>query len=258
MGSHTIKKLYLRLFFLALFSTILIYDYLSNTDIMNQIINIKLFNIISITHVFWFYLMFEMFIILIPKFNKYSYSGKHLVKHYLPEKKYDSKELIEYSKQNNKKALRSAIFWIALNTPIAILFFFGFLDNIIMYWIFFLYYFFDTICINVFCIFHLFITKNKCCNECRIYNWAHFMYCTPLIFVPNFWTYSLVFVSILILIQWEIAVYKHPERFSPISNKILQCSFCPHNCRYNENKTDIYKRVIKFNNNFKNIIRKVK
>ena len=89
------------------------------------------------------------------------------------------------------------------------------------------------------------IVRNKCCNECRIYNWGHIMYLTPLIFIKSFWTYSLVVVGIFLFIQWEYMNLKHPERFSPISNKTLRCGNCNHDCRYNKNKKDKqkYKQV---------------
>lgn len=91
-------------------------------------------------------------------------------------------------------------------------------------------------CVNAWCPFHKIIVKNKCCNECRIYNWGHIMYLTPLIFIPNLWTSSLVFMGILVFIQWEYMNYKYPQRFSPISNKTLRCGECNHDCRYNKKK----------------------
>ena len=45
-----------------------------------------------------------------------------------------------------------------------------------------------------------------------------------LIFIKSFWTYSLVGVGVILFIQWEYLNLKHPERFSPISNKTLRCT----------------------------------
>ncbi|QVK17815.1 hypothetical protein KHQ81_13385 [Mycoplasmatota bacterium] len=236
MGLRTIIKLYFRLIILIIFSTFLAYDYYYSTNMTNYLINYKLFNVVSIIHILWLFLVLEMIVLIIPKFNRYSYSGKHLLKHCLPETNYNQEKLDQFTNQNKKRALNSAIFWILLNAPFALLFFLGYLHPRFFYWLFFLYYFFDTVCINIFCIFHVYIVRNKCCNECRIYNWSNFMYCTPLLFMPNFWNYSLIFLSIIILIQWEVSVHFHPERFSSISNRTLQCKHCPHKCRYNTNK----------------------
>ena len=91
-------------------------------------------------------------------------------------------------------------------------------------------------CVNVWCPFHKIIVGNKCCNECRIYNWGHIMYLTPLIAIMNFWTYNLLILSLIIMLQWEYQYIRYPERFSPISNKNLRCNVCSNNCRFNKNK----------------------
>jgi hypothetical protein len=180
--------------------------------------------------------MVEMLAVLIPKFNVHSYSGKHLLKHYISSVTFDIEALKRFTQNNAVKAVRSAVFWILFNTPFAVLYFTGIVDHIFLYWLFFFYYFFDVFSIEVFCIFHLSVTKNKCCNECRIFNWGHMMYCTPLLFIPNFWNYSLILLALVILVQWEISVFRHPERFSPVTNEALQCSHCTHACRFNKNK----------------------
>ncbi len=246
MGSKSMKKLYFRLVLLISFSFVLIYDYLNHTQLINQLINTKILHTLSIIHIFWIYLIIEMVIVFVPKFNNHSYSGKHLLKHYLPPSKYDVNKLNEYTKQNGKKAFRSAIFWIVLNIPFAILFFMGYLESTFFYWLFFLYYFFDTVCVNIFCVFHIFLMRNKCCNECRIFNWGYVMYCTPLLFIPNIWNYSLITISIIVLVQWELSVYYHPERFSSISNVTLQCKNCSYECRYNSSKNNFIQYLNKF------------
>lgn len=232
MGIKSLIKLYFRAILFITYSFVVIYDYSMKQSIASTIVNFKLFNIISFLHIFWAYLIIEMLLIIIPKFNKHSYNGKHLIKHYEPETNYNHDKLQSYTKQNIKRALISAVFWILLNTPIIILYSLAYIDRTILYWLFFFYYFADTICINVFCIFHFALIKSKCCNECRIYNWSYFMYATPLLLMPSFWNYSIAFLAIIILIWWEVSVYLYPERFSEISNKTLQCQHCLHTCRY--------------------------
>ena len=84
----------------------------------------------------------------------------------------------------------------------------------------------DYICILVFCPFQTCIMKNKCCVNCRIYDWGHFMMFTPMLFIPNFYSWSLFFTSCVVLIRWELVYAAHPERFWSGSNQILQCENC--------------------------------
>ena len=56
---------------------------------------------------------------------------------------------------------------------------------------------------------------------------------SPYIFIPTFWTYSLVLLSLVILVQWEYLHHRYPERFSEVSNLNLLCSNCVKaQCRY--------------------------
>ena len=68
--------------------------------------------------------------------------------------------------------------------------------------------------------------KNKCCVNCRIYDWGHFMMFTPMLFIKNFYSWSLFFTALVVLINWEISYAKHPERFFAGSNKRIQCENC--------------------------------
>ncbi len=49
---------------------------------------------------------------------------------------------------------------------------------------------------------------------------------TPMLFIKNFFSWSLFFTSIVVLIKWEITYAKHPERFYSGANKRLQCANC--------------------------------
>ena len=50
---------------------------------------------------------------------------------------------------------------------------------------------------------------------------------TPLIFIPNVYTTSLVIGGILLVVRWEMTAYKHPERFLERTNPALACVNCP-------------------------------
>ena len=82
------------------------------------------------------------------------------------------------------------------------------------------------ICILFFCPFQTWFMKNRCCAVCRIYNWDFAMMFTPYLFIPNGYTWSLLGMSLLLLIRWEITVHRHPERFAENTNAALSCKNC--------------------------------
>ena len=234
MGRKTKVKLIIR----SIILVITLFFTITNVNLLNKIMNFNIIGNIKIYHLLWIYLMYEMIIVLIPSFNNYSYSGKIFKRHFIEAETYSKEKLDKFTKRNTKKAINAFIFWVILNSIIGYLYIKFNLSPIYMYLLFLFYYWSDMFCVNVWCPFHKLIVKNKCCNECRIYNWGHIMYLTPLIFIPTFWTYSLVLVGIIVFIQWEYMNKKYPERFSPISNKSLRCNECNNNCRYNKLKNN--------------------
>ena len=77
--------------------------------------------------------------------------------------------------------------------------------------------------------------KNRCCTVCRIYNWDFAMMFTPLVFIPNVYTWSLLGMSLLLLLRWEITLRRHPERFSDRTNACLSCQNCTEKlCHHNK------------------------
>ena len=49
---------------------------------------------------------------------------------------------------------------------------------------------------------------------------------TPLIFISNLYALTLVFISVLLLIKWEIVYKRHPERYTENTNESLACKNC--------------------------------
>lgn len=233
MGKKTQLKLFIRSIILIVSTIIMMYD----VNLFKSIMNIEIIGSIKLHFIFWICLMYEMVVVMIPMFNNESYSGKLYKKHYKEVKNYDFAQLNVFTKENDKRAIRSAIFWIVLNICIGYLYIKFEIDEIYMYWLFLFFYWSDMFCINVWCPFHKIITKNKCCNECRIYNWGHLMYLTPLIHIKSIYTYSLITIGVFIFVQWEYLNKKYPERFSSVSNESLRCSTCNNACRYNPRKS---------------------
>ena len=126
-----------------------------------------------------------------------------------------------------RSTLAVAAAWVALNAVFAVLYYTGVLDAAILLLISLFYSVADMICILFFCPFQTWFMKNKCCGCCRIYNWDYAMMFTPLVFLGNGFGIALFGLAFLLLLFWEIAVFRHPERFSPATNAALSCVNCP-------------------------------
>ena len=122
--------------------------------------------------------------------------------------------------------LISLVAWLALNGAIAALYFTGLIDEGILIIISLFYSVCDMICILFFCPFQTWFMKNKCCGSCRIYNWDYAMMFTPLALIIHPFTLSLFGMGMLLLIFWELALIRHPERFAENTNASLACQNC--------------------------------
>ena len=120
----------------------------------------------------------------------------------------------------------AAASWLLLNGVIGLLYFLKVYDAGVLLLIALAFSVCDMICILFFCPFQTWILKNKCCTTCRIYNWDYAMMFTPLIFINNFFAISLVALSILLLIKWELVYKLHPERYTENTNANLECKNC--------------------------------
>jgi len=129
-------------------------------------------------------------------------------------------------KQSGTKTFIVALSWILLNAIIGLLYFLDVYDAGILVLISLAFSVCDMICILFFCPFQTWIMKNKCCTTCRIYNWDYAMMFTPLIFIKNPFALTLVAISVLLLIKWEVVYKLHPERYTENTNACLSCKNC--------------------------------
>lgn len=116
--------------------------------------------------------------------------------------------------------------WVLLNGIIGILYGAKIIDEGILVLISLAYGVCDMICILFFCPFQTWMMKNRCCTDCRIYNWDFAMMFTPYLFIPRVYTWSLLAMSLALLVRWEITVQRHPERFSEKTNGCVACQNC--------------------------------
>ena len=123
--------------------------------------------------------------------------------------------------------------WVALNLVFGILYMTGVFDAGILILISLLYSVCDIICILFFCPIRDWFLKNKCCADCRIYNWDYAMMFTPFFFIPHPYTWSLLGLSLVLLLIWEIMYKLYPERFAKNTNACLDCKNCKEKpCRH--------------------------
>ncbi len=146
-------------------------------------------------------------------------------------------ELLEYTQHQNIAAWKVMLVWLIGNGIVGIVYSLGIIGTAEMIMLSVFYFLCDYICILFYCPFQSHIMKNKCCVNCRIYDWGHFMMFTPMVFIRSFFSLSLFFTACVVLIRWELVYAQHPERFYEGSNKNLQCATC-------KDKTCMMKRQI--------------
>ncbi len=184
------------------------------------------FKEVFVLHFLWFIWMLDMIYQIIPIGKHISIgSEKVFLKRFKPIKELNVRALKEHIASTTKAAYKVFIIWIVLIGLIGILYYKGVFASKDLFMITVLFYVCDLICVLVWCPFRL-IMKNRCCTTCRIFNWDHLMMFTPMIFLDGFFSKSLVAVSILVFIWWELCVFTCPERFWENSNMALKCSEC--------------------------------
>lgn len=221
-----LKRYHLQFFLrLAMFFAVFGF-YLKDKALFQQIIMNPMFMNISILHVLWVYFMIIMISHLIPR----EALSMAIMKAYkvprIKEEDYSELEMMRFVRRQNVKAWVVMLVWLCFNGIFGALYLFHVLDEADLVMLTTFYFLSDYICILFFCPFQTFIMKNKCCINCRIYDWGHFMMFTPMLFIKNFYSWSLFFTSCVVLINWEIKYALHPERFWYGSNEKLRCENC--------------------------------
>ena len=200
--------------------------YIVNKPLMFELMQQPLWMGVTPIHVLWLVFMGMMILHIFPTKKVTMALLKSEEKEYIPQENYSELELLRFVQDQNVKAWSVMLLWLCFNAIFGVLYLFHIIDvaDLLMLTVF--YFLCDYICILIFCPFQTGIMKNKCCVNCRIYDWGHFMMFTPMLFIQNFYSWSLFFTACVVLIKWEIIYAKHPERFWSGSNKRLQCANC--------------------------------
>ena len=181
----------------------------------------------SFLHILWAIWMWDMLLQLMPVKAYISIgSQKIFASLFRPVKeKIDYSNLKKHIKETTASAYIVMVIWVLLTVIMSILHLKEIIDAGLMILIATFFYVCDLICVLIWCPFRL-IMKNKCCTTCRIFNWDHLMMFLPIVAVNSFYSWSLVVLSFIIWIIWEICVIVYPERFWEKSNMSLKCSEC--------------------------------
>lgn len=218
---YTLNFLFRGVIFVSIFAL-----YIFDKPLMQRLMEYPIYKGINPLHVLWFIFMGLMIAHLFPSEKLSMALRKGQQQHYIEAEGYDELELLKFVQDQNGKAWKVMLIWLSLNAVIGILYLSGKVDDTDLLMITVFFFLSDYICILFFCPFQTFIMKNRCCVNCRIYDWGHFMMFTPMLFIKGWYTWSLFFTSLIVLIKWEIVYAKHPERFWSGSNKKIQCKNC--------------------------------
>jgi hypothetical protein len=180
----------------------------------------------TVVHLAWLVFMTLMLLHIIP-IRAISMARRKAHKETYRERSgFEQLALLEQTQRLNLGAWRVMLVWLCFNALFGLAYLFGLIGEGELLLLTMFYFVCDHICILFFCPFQTFLMKNKCCVNCRIYDWGHFMMFTPMLFIRNFYSWSLFFMSLLVLINWELGYAKHPERYWEGSNETLQCRNC--------------------------------
>lgn len=200
--------------------------YLTNKSYLSEVMNQPIWMGVTVLHVLWLIFMVMMLTHIFPTEKLTMALRKAERSIYTEPENYSEAELLHFIQDQNVKAWKIMLFWLSFNAVFGVLYLMGVIENIDLLMLTVFYFLCDYICILLFCPFQSLLMKNRCCVNCRIYDWGHFMMFTPMLFIRNFYSWSLFFTSCVVLIKWEITFSKHPERFWSGSNTNLQCANC--------------------------------
>jgi len=247
--SKMFKFFFIRLLLRASFFLAMLYTYFKDKTILSSFVTDNFFDNLGFHQAVWCFLMLGMLTHLLPKSRLTMCGRKSRPDEYAPPQKYDSDELFRFVQIMNIKAWKVMLVWLLFNSIFAALYLFEIITEAEMLLLTFFYYMCDLICMLIYCPFQSIIMKNRCCVNCRIYDWGHFMMYTPMLFVPSFFGWSLFFTSCIVLIRWEIAYTSHPERFWHGSNTAIRCENCKDRlCHIKHPLREIYTHILPFCN----------
>ncbi len=233
---HYIRLVYRSLLFIMLAISYVRFRFFDEAPLLERVEDLPV-----IIYVTWAVFVVEMIMRFFPSSFESPGCQKQFAQNYIKSGH------TEISIPDNNATFLVALIWIVFNGIFGALHMMGILDDGIMILLCSAYSICDIICILFFCPFQTWFLKNKCCSTCRIYNWDYAMMFTPLFFVQKSYTWSLLALSVALMIRWEITFYLHPERFSEKTNDYLQCANCSEKlCSHKKQLASLWKQIEKY------------
>ena len=233
---HYVRLVYRSLLFVALVIVYIIYRFRNGDDVETFIEKRP-----AVILIMWTVFMIEMVMRFFPFRFESPGSQKQFARNYIKTGN------TEIQIHDNNGVMLVALVWIIFNGIFGMLHMLKILDDGIMLLLCSAYSVCDMICILFFCPFQTWFLKNKCCSSCRIYNWDYAMMFTPLFFIKKSYTWSLLILSVLLMLRWEIAFYLHPERFSEKTNGYLSCTNCTEKlCTHKNQLNTLWGQIAEF------------
>ncbi|MCQ2465871.1 MAG: hypothetical protein MJ095_09840 [Oscillospiraceae bacterium] len=225
MKIYTLKFLFRAAVFITVFIV-----YITRKEMLVDFMTRNFFSFrqygVNLLHVLWAGFMIMMIRHIFPPEFVTMALKKEKRKEYNENPEYDRLALFQFVKEQNIRAWTVMLVWLSFNAIFAAMYLFHIIGKADLLMLTVFYFLSDYICIIFYCPFQTYIMKNKCCVNCRIYDWGHFMMFTPMLFIKDFFSWSLFFTSLIVLIKWEMIYAKYPERFWSGSNQKLQCRNC--------------------------------
>jgi hypothetical protein len=198
---------------------------------------------IPVYGIIWVFFVLDMVLRMFPSRFESMGCQKEFKRNFLPDKKI-SNVSDGVKRRNRKSVLIVALVWIMLNVIFVSMYYMGIIDKSILLLISLFYSVCDIICILFYCPFQSIFMKNRCCVNCRIYNWDYIMMFTPIAFIRSRYTLSLFALAVLLLVRWEVTYYFHPEYFTEETNQNLRCANCKeHLCFHKKAIRDLAKQT---------------
>lgn len=197
------------------------------TDTFTILEGWRFFDRFSILHLLWLVWVYDMAEQLWPVGKHVALGSQKLFRHRFRPilERVSKKALKQHVLQTTRSAFWVLVLWCLLIAVIGALRFTGFISETGLFMITLVFYVCDLICVLIWCPFRL-ILKNRCCTTCRIFNWDHLMMFSPLVFTTGFYNWSLILMSIAVVLVWEGCVLLYPERFWEKTNAALTCANC--------------------------------
>lgn len=221
-----LKRYLIKLFFRVMVFTSVFAVYVFHRDWLHVLMLWPIWRGVTPLHILWLIFMVIMLMHLFPTEKLTMALRKSRQENYWPVAEYSDLELLRFVQIQNVRAWRVMLVWLLFNSVFGGLYLLHIISESDLLMLTVFYFLCDYICILFFCPFQSVIMKNRCCVNCRIFDWGHFMMFTPMMYIKSFFSWSLFLMSAIVLIHWELVYTRHPERFWYGSNQRLNCVNC--------------------------------